>query len=44
MEKGEVMRLAGLGETAYEYARKLRDAIVTSELREAAQELLGSAA
>jgi hypothetical protein len=47
MEKDEVMRRAGLTETAYECARRrLRNAIrsLTSELREAAQDLLRSAA
>jgi hypothetical protein len=47
LEKDEVMRLTGLTEAAYERARRrLRKAIrsLTSELREAAQDLLRSAA
>jgi hypothetical protein len=47
MEKDEVTRLAGLTEAAYECARRrLRKAIrsLTSELREAAQDLLRNAA
>lgn len=47
MEKDEIMRLAGLTESAYERARRrLRKASrrIASELREAAQNLLASAA
>jgi hypothetical protein len=47
MEKDEIMRLAGLTETAYECARRrLRKAArrLASELREAAQDLLASVA